>query len=32
MVSINKPVGFIEFPLVEFQSEEEPCGLETLIK
>lgn len=29
MVSVNKPVGFREFPLVESQSEEEPCGLET---
>lgn len=32
MVSINKPVGFLKFPLVESQSEEEKCGLERLIK
>lgn len=29
MISVNKPVGFREFPLVESQSGEEPCGLET---
>ena len=32
MVSINKPMGFLELPLVESQSKEEPYGLETLTK
>lgn len=32
MISINKPMGFLELPLVESQSKEEPCGLETVIK